>query len=338
MTDWDRAVSKADAGKAMLLEMLGSQAEMPADEVIRRLTWVEIGTKPLVPLALVLARPDVYKDRLLAEISLAPADIDARFEAAPDERHAYVLHTFAVYLLGLWQEPRAFRPLLAYLAADPGTALAQLQETITEDLHAILARVYDGSDLTLLKTIIETPGAEWTVRNACLKSLHSMARLRKLPRADVVAYMTGAGDVIAAEPELDWADCLAVTLAELQEPALRPHIDRIFRICDVDENFLRPTDIDATYAETSDVLDESLLLTERFDNLTDYLFEWAWFNVTDPAELIDLSDDPATTTADDFPEVLSPVVREGRKIGRNEPCPCGSSLKYKKCCLGKTAS
>ena len=26
------------------------------------------------------------------------------------------------------------------------------------------------------------------------------------------------------------------------------------------------------------------------------------------------------------------VKREGRKIGRNEPCPCGSGKKYKKCC------
>ena len=25
-----------------------------------------------------------------------------------------------------------------------------------------------------------------------------------------------------------------------------------------------------------------------------------------------------------------------RKIGRNEPCPCGSGKKYKKCCLGET--
>jgi methionyl aminopeptidase len=23
------------------------------------------------------------------------------------------------------------------------------------------------------------------------------------------------------------------------------------------------------------------------------------------------------------------------KVGRNDPCPCGSGLKYKKCCLGK---
>ena len=26
-------------------------------------------------------------------------------------------------------------------------------------------------------------------------------------------------------------------------------------------------------------------------------------------------------------------VRTGPKVGRNEFCPCGSNLKYKKCCL-----
>ena len=26
-------------------------------------------------------------------------------------------------------------------------------------------------------------------------------------------------------------------------------------------------------------------------------------------------------------------VRTGLKIGRNDPCPCGSGKKYKKCCL-----
>jgi hypothetical protein len=30
-----------------------------------------------------------------------------------------------------------------------------------------------------------------------------------------------------------------------------------------------------------------------------------------------------------------PIVRPGSKIGRNDPCPCGSGLKYKKCCMGK---
>lgn len=31
-------------------------------------------------------------------------------------------------------------------------------------------------------------------------------------------------------------------------------------------------------------------------------------------------------------EVLRPLVRETPKIGRNDPCSCGSQKKYKKCC------
>jgi uncharacterized protein len=31
-------------------------------------------------------------------------------------------------------------------------------------------------------------------------------------------------------------------------------------------------------------------------------------------------------------EAEQPFYRESRKIGRNEPCPCGSGKKYKKCC------
>jgi uncharacterized protein YecA (UPF0149 family) len=29
------------------------------------------------------------------------------------------------------------------------------------------------------------------------------------------------------------------------------------------------------------------------------------------------------------------VRREGKKVGRNDPCPCGSGKKYKRCCLLK---
>lgn len=31
-------------------------------------------------------------------------------------------------------------------------------------------------------------------------------------------------------------------------------------------------------------------------------------------------------------EKPQPVVREAPKVGRNEPCPCGSGKKYKQCC------
>lgn len=36
-----------------------------------------------------------------------------------------------------------------------------------------------------------------------------------------------------------------------------------------------------------------------------------------------------------YPGSISPIVNDGPKIGRNDPCPCGSGKKYKKCCLDK---
>jgi len=32
------------------------------------------------------------------------------------------------------------------------------------------------------------------------------------------------------------------------------------------------------------------------------------------------------------PGVRKPIMREEPKVGRNDPCPCGSGRKYKKCC------
>ena len=32
---------------------------------------------------------------------------------------------------------------------------------------------------------------------------------------------------------------------------------------------------------------------------------------------------------------LQPLVRRGKKIGRNDKCPCDSGKKYKHCCLLK---
>jgi len=32
-----------------------------------------------------------------------------------------------------------------------------------------------------------------------------------------------------------------------------------------------------------------------------------------------------------------PFVRDEEKVNRNDPCPCGSGKKYKKCCMDKNA-
>jgi len=35
---------------------------------------------------------------------------------------------------------------------------------------------------------------------------------------------------------------------------------------------------------------------------------------------------------DEQEEKVQKPIRREKKIGRNAPCPCGSGLKYKKCC------
>ena len=37
-------------------------------------------------------------------------------------------------------------------------------------------------------------------------------------------------------------------------------------------------------------------------------------------------------------EASAPTQRKNEKVGRNDPCPCGSGKKYKKCCLKKEAN
>lgn len=68
-----------------------------------------------------------------------------------------------------------------------------------------------------------------------------------------------------------------------------------------------------------------------------------WQRERDGLEDDDLGGDEVGIGQDDFgwqdePLPLPfdmPYVREYPKVGRNDPCPCGSGKKYKKCCLGK---
>ena len=44
---------------------------------------------------------------------------------------------------------------------------------------------------------------------------------------------------------------------------------------------------------------------------------------------------PTSTSHGDGTDTKRPVRRTQEKVGRNDPCPCGSGKKYKNCCMGK---
>lgn len=62
---------------------------------------------------------------------------------------------------------------------------------------------------------------------------------------------------------------------------------------------------------------------------------WAWFN---SEEVPDLSNELLDIPPEELDDVLDYIAHHTPyvappKVGRNEPCPCGSGKKYKKCCL-----
>ena len=60
------------------------------------------------------------------------------------------------------------------------------------------------------------------------------------------------------------------------------------------------------------------------------------FKENDWKYTIELEPDKPENIAD-LEILLNPVKTKiaEKKVGRNEPCPCGSGKKYKKCCLNK---
>jgi preprotein translocase subunit SecA len=42
---------------------------------------------------------------------------------------------------------------------------------------------------------------------------------------------------------------------------------------------------------------------------------------------------PTATSHGDGSETKRPERRSAEKVGRNDPCPCGSGKKYKNCCM-----
>jgi hypothetical protein len=57
------------------------------------------------------------------------------------------------------------------------------------------------------------------------------------------------------------------------------------------------------------------------------------FHPTELARLKEMYGVSGNGHEEEYDSAPRPTVREEKKVGRNDPCPCGSGKKYKKCCL-----
>ncbi len=86
----------------------------------------------------------------------------------------------------------------------------------------------------------------------------------------------------------------------------------------------RSLDLEAITAETE--IDRSILLYKLYYNMLNAKANWL-YELEEWKDL--LSDDERTNIRRQFNEDHRAV---STKVGRNDPCPCGSGKKFKKCC------
>jgi len=115
------------------------------------------------------------------------------------------------------------------------------------------------------------------------------------------------------------------TVAELAEKYGQDVLTMVGFLDGIDDSLVEANPIE-TMEETTEVnlvFDKARLYKNMVAAKADWLYELPqWKDIFSEEELKALYKEQKEST----------TVRKEKKIGRNDPCPCGSGKKYKKCC------
>lgn len=297
---------------------------MTTPEILKELE-LYTGRFPEAALKAAIEQREAITPELLRELENV-ANNPAKW--ADEQNH--MLHLFAMFLLAQFREKRAY-PLIAKIVSAPADIPYKLLgDSVTEDLDKILGSVYDG-DPAILEKIIENPEVDEYVRDAAISVFLILENTGQMPREQIVDYFKSLFESkLERKYSMVW-DGLACAVADLPAPELLPYVRKAYEDELVNPMFSSLEDIE------KDVLAPKQYRKERLHLIDDTIADmksWACFHGDN--EDVTLADEDSPFLSLPFEDenyvTPTPYVREGSKIGRNDPCPCGSGKKYKKCC------
>ena len=231
-----------------------------------------------------------------------------------------MIHIYAMYLLAQFRETRAY-PLLVQIFSAPGELPFDLVgDTVTEGLESILASVSDG-DMSGMASLVENEQANEYVRSAGLRSLVVLVACGRRSRDEVMAYFKGLFRTLDRTPGLVWGS-MASCSADLYPAEVVEELHIAFDEGLIESLFIGWENIvDALKAGKAAAM---MRLPQRYPLIDDVEKEMAWWACFEENK----------KRKWDLPKVrfVPPPVKALVKIGRNEPCPCGSGKKFKRCC------
>jgi hypothetical protein len=245
------------------------------------------------------------------------------------KRKEYMLPVFAIYLLAQFRERRAYPLVVKMLSAPEETPFDLIGDTVTEGLKRILATVYDGNPAPL-QGLIESEEVNEYVRAAALNAFLVLEHTGQMPRAEVIEYYRSLfHGKLQRTPSFAWCE-LVCNVADLPAPELLEDMRQAYADDLVDSSV---ADLEGL---ERDLTGQPLWRREDRTLITDAIGEmkgWACFHQEDSphTELQEEEEEVPPPPAPTPYVPPKPFIREP-KVGRNDPCPCGSSKKYKKCC------
>jgi hypothetical protein len=255
--------------------------------------------------------------------------------AAKGER---MLPVFALYLLAQLREERTYPAVVKIFHAPGETAYELVGDTVTCGLHRIFASIYDGNPAPL-QELIEDEAADEFVRDAGIRALLVLEKAGRISRSEVVEYFRSLFQgKLERRPSFAW-DGLVAAVGDLPAPELLEEVRWAYDEGLADPGVVGFKDIERDLARLRPSGEErELLITDAIGEMEN----WACFHEegSGMAEALPVanrepmlgSTPPSEQATYQPPEPAKPFVREEPKVGRNDPCPCGSGKKYKKCC------
>ena len=299
-------------------------------ELLARLDYSENSKFPKAALQEVIARKDEMIPHLIDVLESAHAN-PAEYLDGP----RVMLPTYAAYLLAQFRETRAYRPLLALLNLEGDLAAQIFGDSITEDMHNIVACVFDGDEAPL-RALIENPRANEYARGCPgLETYPSLIHAGRITAVEAERYFLELFEgKLEREASYVW-NSLCTISADLGFVSLLPHITKAFDddLCDV--SFDRLDHIEERITSGGDPRWKRDC--QPIDDVVGIMENWVCFDIK-PARK------PTKGDASDLSHLLEPREYSSRPtvppppqypgVGRNDPCPCGSGRKFKKCCGG----
>jgi len=246
------------------------------------------------------------------------------------ERDDYMLPVFALYLLAQFREKRAFLAVVKMFSAPGETSHKLVGDTVTEGLKQIFASVYDGNPAHL-HGLIENEEANEYVRDAAINSILVLEHTGQMPRTEVVEYFRSLFHGRLQRDHSSAWNSLVCAVADLPAPELLEEVRQAYGEGLIDETVADLEGVERDLAAPdSRRREQHTLITDAIGEME----SWACFHPEDSrpqrSPAVEVPVLPPSSTPVSY-ETPKPLVR-GLKIGRNDPCPCGSGKKFKKCC------